>query len=185
MRRASKLLKHAAKPEAARYLSWFALMDGDARAHVFERLFEEAPDGLTKLGRLQWVDLESFVTDNLMLKADKLSMAHSLELRVPLLDHRVVEAGLALPDSREGARRAHEGRDPAARRASGSAARSPAARSRASTRRSSAGCDGELRDLAGDALASLDGLVDRTRSPSRATPAQTYALTMLSLWRTG
>ena len=73
-------------------------MDGDARAHVFERLFAEAPDRLTKLGRLQWVDLESFVTDNLMLKADKLSMAHSLELRVPLLDHRVVEAGLALPD---------------------------------------------------------------------------------------
>ena len=34
-----------------------------------------------------------------MLKADKLSMAHSLELRVPLLDHHVVEAGLALPDS--------------------------------------------------------------------------------------
>ena len=99
VRRASKLLKHAAKPDASRYLSWFALMDGDARAHVFERLFEEAPDGLTKLGRLQWVDLESFVTDNLMLKADKLSMAHSLELRVPLLDHLVVESGLALPDS--------------------------------------------------------------------------------------
>ena len=99
VRRASKLLKHASKPEASRYLSWFALMDGDARAHVFERLFAEAPGGLTKLGRLQWVDLESFVTDNLMLKADKLSMAHSLELRVPLLDHHVVEAGLALPDS--------------------------------------------------------------------------------------
>ena len=99
VRRASKLLKHASKPEASRYLSWFALMDGDARAHVFERLFADAPRGLTKLGRLQWVDLESFVTDNLMLKADKLSMAHSLELRVPLLDHHVVEAGLALPDS--------------------------------------------------------------------------------------
>ena len=117
MRRASKLLKHAAKPEASRYLSWFALMDGDARAHVFERLFAEAPDGLTKLGRLQWVDLESFVTDNLMLKADKLSMAHSLELRVPLLDHHVVEAGLCAAGLREGPRRAHEGRDPPARRA--------------------------------------------------------------------
>ena len=98
MRRASKLLRHAGKPEPRRYLSWFALMDGDARAHVFERLFAEAPSGLTQLGRLQWVDLHSFVTDNLMLKADRLSMAHSLELRVPLLDHEVVEAGLGLPD---------------------------------------------------------------------------------------
>ena len=42
----------------------------------------------------------------------------------------------------------------------------------------------DLRELAGDAVASLDGLVDR-RLAERATPAQTYALTMLSLWRTG
>ena len=43
---------------------------------------------------------------------------------------------------------------------------------------------GELRDLAGDAVASLDGLVDR-RTAETATPAQRYALTMLSLWRAG
>src|SRR5918995_1611739 len=183
VRRASKLLKHAAKPEASRYLSWFALMDGDAQAHVFERLFAATPDGLTKLGRLQWVDLESFVTDDLMLKADKLSMAHSLELRVPLLDHRVVEAGLALPDSEKGrglrtkvairriveprpgrpiARRPKQGFDPPLERWLRS----------------------DLRELAGDAVASLDGLVDR-RVVERANPAQRYALTMLSLWRSG
>jgi asparagine synthase (glutamine-hydrolysing) len=183
MRRASKLLKHAAKDDPARYLSWFALMDGDARAHVFDRLFADAPKRLTKLGRLQWVDLESFVTDNLMLKADKLSMAHSLELRVPLLDHRVVEAGLALPDREkvrgvrtkvairrlvrerlgpELARRPKQGFDP------------PVAR----------WLQGDLRELSGDAIATLDGLVDRQASVN-AGPAQRYALTMLALWRAG
>ncbi|HZB23863.1 MAG TPA: asparagine synthase-related protein, partial [Gaiellaceae bacterium] len=183
VRRASKLLKHAAKPEASRYLSWFALMDGDAQAHVFERLFAATPDGLTKLGRLQWVDLESFVTDDLMLKADKLSMAHSLELRVPLLDHRVVEAGLALPDSEKvrGVRTKVAIRRIVERRLGRSIARRP-----------KQGFDpplerwlrSDLRELAGDAVASLDGLVDR-RVVERANPAQRYALTMLSLWRSG
>ncbi len=183
VRRASKLLKHASKPEASRYLSWFALMDGDARAHVFERLFAEAPDGLTKLGRLQWVDLESFVTDNLMLKADKLSMAHSLELRVPLLDHHVVEAGLALPDSEKirGVRTKVAIRRIVEQRLGRSIARRPKQGFDPPVER---WLETDLRDLAGDAVASLDGLVDR-RLAERATPAQTYALTMLSLWRTG
>ena len=183
VRRASKLLKHASKPEASRYLSWFALMDGDARAHVFERLFDEAPDGLTKLGRLQWVDLESFVTDNLMLKADKLSMAHSLELRVPLLDHHVVEAGLALPDSEKvrGVRTKVAIRRLVEQRLGRSIARRPKQGFDPPVER---WLQTDLRDLAGDAVASLDGLVDR-RLAERATPAQTYALTMLSLWRTG
>ena len=183
VRRASKLLKHAAKPEASRYLSWFALMDGDARAHVFERLFAEAPDGLTRLGRLQWVDLESFVTDNLMLKADKLSMAHSLELRVPLLDHHVVEAGLALPDSEKvrGVRTKVAIRRIVERRLGRSIARRPKQGFDPPVER---WLRTDLRELAGDALASLDGLVDR-RLAERATPAQTYALTMLSLWRSG
>ena len=159
-------------------------MDGDARTHVFERLFAEAPGGLTKLGRLQWVDLESFVTDNLMLKADKLSMAHSLELRVPLLDHHVVEAGLALPGLREGPRRAHEGRDPPDRRASGSAARSPGVRSRASTRRWSAGCKASCATSPATRSRRWTGSSTGSRA-ERATPAQTYALTMLALWRDG
>jgi asparagine synthase (glutamine-hydrolysing) len=183
VRRASKLLKHAAKPEASRYLSWFALLDGDARAHVFERLFAEAPDGLTRLGRMQWVDLESFVTDNLMLKADKLSMAHSLELRVPLLDHHVVEAGLALPDSEKvrGVRTKVAIRRIVEQRLGRSIARRPKQGFDPPVER---WLRTDLRGLAGDALRSLDGLVDR-RVAERATPAQTYALTMLSLWRSG
>ena len=183
VRRASKLLRNAAKPEASRYLSWFALLDGDARAHVFERLFAEAPGGLTRLGRLQWVDLESFVADDLMLKADKLSMAHSLELRVPFLDHRVVEAGLALPDREKvrGVRTKTAIRRLVAARLGGAIARRPKQGFDPPVER---WLRTDLRDLAGDSLASLDGLVDR-RIAEAASPAQTYALTMLALWRTG
>jgi asparagine synthase (glutamine-hydrolysing) len=193
LRRAAKLLRHASKPEAERYFSWFSLLDGDGRAAVFERLFEEAPPALTPLGRLQYVDLRSFVPDDLMLKADKLSMAHSLELRVPFLDHRVAAAGLALPD-RDKVRGVRT--KTAIRRLV--AERLPAHLSR----RPKQGFDppverwlrGDLRDLAGDAIDGLEGPVDRREAKrllDRHARGQTdasgrlYALLMLSLWRTG
>ena len=47
---------------------------------------------------LQLLDLQTYLPGDLLLKADIASMAHSLELRSPLLDHEVVELGLALPD---------------------------------------------------------------------------------------
>jgi asparagine synthase (glutamine-hydrolysing) len=48
---------------------------------------------------LQQLDLETYLPGDLLLKADLASMAHSLELRSPLLDHDVVQLGLALPRS--------------------------------------------------------------------------------------
>ena len=48
---------------------------------------------------LQLLDLETYLPGDLLLKADIASMAHSLELRSPFLDHDVVALGLALPDS--------------------------------------------------------------------------------------
>lgn len=47
---------------------------------------------------LQLLDLDTYLPGDLLVKADIASMANSLELRSPLLDHRVVELGLALPD---------------------------------------------------------------------------------------
>ena len=48
---------------------------------------------------LQLLDIETYLPGDLLLKADLASMAHSLELRSPFLDHEVVALGLALPDS--------------------------------------------------------------------------------------
>src|SRR5262249_51656221 len=47
---------------------------------------------------LQLLDIETYLPGDLLPKADIASMAHSLELRAPFLDHRVVELGLSLPD---------------------------------------------------------------------------------------
>ena len=53
----------------------------------------------TGIAGLQALDVETYLPGDLLLKADLASMAHSLELRSPLLDHEVIQLGLALPSS--------------------------------------------------------------------------------------
>src|SRR5512133_1262298 len=67
----------------------------DARQAQQVRLEPSRP-GVTGL---QLLDIETYLPGDLLLKADLASMAHSLELRSPFLDHDVVALGLALPDS--------------------------------------------------------------------------------------
>lgn len=44
-----------------------------------------------------YIDTKSWLPDDLLIKADKMTMANSLELRVPLLDHKLLEFAAALP----------------------------------------------------------------------------------------
>ena len=109
VRRTVKLLRHAGLPTPERYFSWFALVSDDVKAEllgrstrptaaVYAELLAAAPVGLTELGRLQYADMRTMLAKDLLVKADRMSMAHSLELRVPMLDNRVAAAGLALSD---------------------------------------------------------------------------------------
>ena len=52
-----------------------------------------------ELGGFQFVEMRSTLPDELLMYADKLSMAHGLEARVPYLDKEVVEYGERLPAS--------------------------------------------------------------------------------------
>jgi asparagine synthase (glutamine-hydrolysing) len=47
--------------------------------------------------KMQLLDINTWLVDALLIKADRMSMAASLELRVPFLDHRLVEFGGTLP----------------------------------------------------------------------------------------
>lgn len=63
----------------------------------FAGLFGRLPEA-SALKRMSYVDLKSWLPDDLLVKADKMTMAASVELRVPLLDHKLVEFCLTLPD---------------------------------------------------------------------------------------
>ena len=53
--------------------------------------------GSTLLDQMLYADTKTWLPDDLLVKADKMTMANSLELRVPLLDHRVLEFAASLP----------------------------------------------------------------------------------------
>src|SRR5262249_30876598 len=64
--------------------------------HVFERQFAACPTK-AMLSRLQYVDLRVYLPDDILVKVDRTSMAHSLEARVPLIDHKLVEFAATIP----------------------------------------------------------------------------------------
>jgi asparagine synthase (glutamine-hydrolysing) len=63
---------------------------------AIRRHFTNARD-YNVLDKMLYVDTKSWLPDDLLLKADKMTMANSIELRVPFLDHKVLEFAAALP----------------------------------------------------------------------------------------
>jgi len=52
-----------------------------------------------KLNKMLYVDTKTWLPDDLLIKADKMTMASSVELRVPLLDHKILEFAASLPSN--------------------------------------------------------------------------------------
>jgi asparagine synthase (glutamine-hydrolysing) len=53
--------------------------------------------GKDTLHTMLYIDTKTWLPDDLLIKADKMTMANSIELRVPLLDHKVLEFAASLP----------------------------------------------------------------------------------------
>jgi asparagine synthase (glutamine-hydrolysing) len=59
----------------------------------------EGTERWPRLTRFQWLDMRVWLDGCVLRKVDALAMAHAIEVRVPFLDHRVVEAALGAPPS--------------------------------------------------------------------------------------
>jgi asparagine synthase (glutamine-hydrolysing) len=106
--KAKRFVRAAHLAPLERHHAWKEIFSADARAELRgERLdfdpvdllrdrFAET-DGAELLARLQDVDLGLYLVDDLLVKTDRASMAHSLEARVPYLDPIVTNLAMALP----------------------------------------------------------------------------------------
>ena len=112
LRFAKRFAEAGSLPLLERYLRWNAYFTADlpgllkpelAAALDRERLLESfrasyaAGEGST-LARLLQLNFETYLLDDLLVKMDRMSMAHGLEARSPFLDTAVVEFGASLPD---------------------------------------------------------------------------------------
>jgi asparagine synthase (glutamine-hydrolysing) len=107
LRRVRALTSTAALED--RHLSWVATMSDDvqreltgtgwgAASGVLRRLLHRAgADDLVH--DLMYADVKTWLADDVLVKTDRMSMAASIEARVPLLDHRLVEFAAGLPAS--------------------------------------------------------------------------------------
>ena len=106
--KAKRFVRAAHLPPLERHHAWKEIFSADARAALTGRRSEFDPvdllrarfaetEGAELLARLQDVDLGIYLVDDLLVKTDRASMAHSLEARVPFLDPAVTTFALALP----------------------------------------------------------------------------------------
>ena len=108
--RAKRFVRAARMSPLERHYAWKsvftpeergALVHPDRRAVVdpleILRTHYSETEGADELSRLMGLDLGLFIVDDMLVKTDRASMAHSLEARVPILDPVVAELALALP----------------------------------------------------------------------------------------
>ena len=87
-----ELKGHLFHPDFQRQLAGYDSMD------LFQHYYSKS-DAKDPLSRTQYVDIKTYLTDDILVKVDRASMAHSLEVRAPMLDHKFMELAASIPSS--------------------------------------------------------------------------------------
>jgi asparagine synthase (glutamine-hydrolysing) len=120
--RGKNFLRHVSRDADGRYLDSIAFFQADEKEGLYTGDIRHAIDGryaddgaarrlqrfaaLPAHSRMMKLDFETYLPEDVLTKVDRMSMAHSIESRVPLLDNEVIDFAASLPASLK----IHEGR---------------------------------------------------------------------------
>ena len=95
-----------------RYVAWISYFDNQMKDKIYNQdikqeikgrkeyihlnYFKEI-DNQNYLNRIVYADINTYLPDDLLIMADRMSMANSLEIRVPFCDHKLMESCFAIP----------------------------------------------------------------------------------------
>ena len=116
-RQAKRFVQVADQPQEKRYCRWIGYFSEELKQQLYHPEFSSQLNDLdgsgwmdelfdvsrttdnTQLDTVLYVDVQSYLPYDLLVKMDIASMANSLEMRSPFLDHKIVEFSAVLPDN--------------------------------------------------------------------------------------
>jgi asparagine synthase (glutamine-hydrolysing) len=113
--KAKRMVEGGSYSPTLRHARWMVFMTDVFRNNLYKQSFRDSINGslpvqaflehqferaskLDFMAQSQYADIKTYLVDDILVKVDRMSMAASLEARVPLLDHRLIEFALNLPD---------------------------------------------------------------------------------------
>jgi asparagine synthase (glutamine-hydrolysing) len=111
-----RFVEGAALPDEAGHMRWQYFSSAEQDARLFQpeflarvrqdpfepiRRYRASVAGADRLSQELYVDTRLTMADSVLMKVDKMSMAHALEVRVPFLDHALVEFAARIPSHRK------------------------------------------------------------------------------------